>query len=186
MRRLLLLIALPLALGASAARADNGYVYFGAGVSRDKVSDIVRGGTSFADIDTTSWKLYGGFRPLSLLAVETDYIDLGGQTRNFLTTTSNHSDANAFAAYAVGFLPLPLPLIDVFGKAGLARWTLDGSSISSLVPGNFSTNGNSFAWGIGAQVHFGNFGARLEYEGFRIPGTNGANVVSLEAFLNIA
>ena len=180
------LLAIALVLGAGAARADNGYVYFGAGISRDKVSDIVHGGTTFADIDGTSWKLYGGFRPLRLLAVETDYIDLGGQTRNFLTTTSNHSDANAFAAYAVGFLPLPLPLVDVFGKAGLARWTLNGSSISALVPGSFSTNGNSFAWGVGTQVHAGNFGARLEYESFRIPGSNGANVVSLEVFVNIA
>jgi hypothetical protein len=34
-------------------------------------------------------------------------------------------------------------------------------------------------------VHFGNLGARLEYENFRIPNTNGANIVSLEAYLNI-
>lgn len=184
MRRLLLLIAL--ALGAGAARADNGYVYFGAGISRDKVSDIVHGGTTFADIDSTSWKLYGGFRPLSLLAIETDYIDLGGRSSSGGIINNNHSDANAFAGYAVGFLPIPLPLLDVFGKAGLARWTLDGSSISSIVPGNFSTDGTSFAWGVGTQAHVGSFGARLEYEGFRIPGTNGAKIVSLEVFVNIA
>ena len=180
------LLAIALVLGAGAARADNGYVYFGAGISRDKVSDIVHGGTTFADIDSTSWKLYGGFRPLSQLAIESDYIDLGGRSSSSGVINNNHSDAEAFAAYAVGFLPLPLPLLDVFGKAGFARWTLDGSSISSIVPGNFSIDGTSFAWGVGTQVHLGNFGARLEYESFRIPGTNGANVVSLEVFVNIA
>ncbi len=182
MRRLLLVIAL--ALGAGAAHADNGSFYLGAGISKDKVSDIAHAGTNFADIDSTSWKVYAGFRPMSVFAIEADYLDLGSETNTFVTT-SNHSNANAFAGYAVGFLPIPLPFLDVFGKAGLARWKLTGSSISALVPGSFSDNGTEFAWGVGTQAHLGNFGARLEYENFRIPSTNGANVVSLEVYLNM-
>ena len=180
MRKLLLVIAL--ALGAGAAHADDGYFYFGAGVSKDKVSDIVHGGSNFTDIDSTAWKVYAGFRPVSVLAIEADYFDLGSQTSTFVATTS-HSDANAFAGYAVGFLPIPLPYLDVFGKAGLARWRLNGSSTSSLT--SFSTNGTDFAWGVGTQAHVGNFGARLEYESFRIPNTNGAHVISLEVYLNL-
>jgi hypothetical protein len=182
MRRFLLLITL--ALAASAARADDGSFYLGAGISKDKVSDIVNAGTNFADIDSTSWKLFAGFRPLSVVAIEADYLDLGSQTNTFVTT-SNHSDASAFAGYAVGFLPIPLPFLDVFGKAGLARWKLNGSSISALAPGSFSSSGTEFAWGVGTQVHVGAFGARLEYENFKIPSTNGANVVSLAVYLNI-
>ena len=181
MRSVLLLFVL--VLGAGVARADDTF-YVGAGISKDKVSGIANAGTNFADIDSTAWKMYLGFRPISVVAIEADYLDLGSQTSTFVTT-SNHSDAKAFAAYAVGFLPIPLPFLDVFGKAGLARWKLDGSSISALVPGSFSTTGTDFAWGVGTQVHFGNFGARLEYENFRIANTNGAHVVSLEAFLNI-
>jgi hypothetical protein len=182
MRRLLLALALTLAIGA--AHADNGSFYIGAGISKDKVSGIVNGATNFSDIDTTAWKLLAGLRPLSVFAIEADYLNLGSQTSTFVTT-SNRSDANAFAGYAVGFLPIPLPFLDVFGKAGLARWRLNGSSISSLAPGSFSRNGTEFAWGVGTQVHAGNFGARLEYENFRIPGTNGANVVSLDVYVNI-
>jgi OmpA-like transmembrane domain len=182
MRRFLLVIAL--LLGAGSACADDGMFYFGAGISRDKVSDIANAGSSFPDIDSTAWKVFLGVRPLSVIAFEADYLDLGSQTSTFVTT-SDHSDAKAFAGYAVGFLPIPVPFLDVFGKAGLARWTLDGSSITALVPGSFSTNGTDFAWGVGTQAHFGNFGARLEYENFRIPNTNGANIVSLEAYLNI-
>ena len=178
MRRFLLLIVL--ALGASAARADNGSFYFGAGISKDKLSDIANSGTNFADIDNTSWKVFAGLRPVSVVAIEADYLDLGSQTSTFVNVTTT-SKAKAFAGYAVGFLPIPLPYLDVFGKAGLARWKLDGSSPVT----SFSTTGTEFAWGLGTQVHVGNFGARLEYENFRIPGTNGAKVVSLEVFLNL-
>jgi len=183
MRRFL--VAIALLLGAGSAFAGDGTFYLGAGISKDKVSDIVNGGTSFPDIDNTAWKVFLGVRPLSVIAFEADYLDLGSQTSTFVIS-SDHADAKAFAGFAVGFLPIPVPFLDVFGKAGIARWTLDGSSITALVPGSFSTHGTDFAWGVGTQVHFGNFGARLEYENFRIPNTNGANVVSLDVYLNIS
>src|SRR5438874_2696283 len=106
----------------------------------------------------------------------------GSQTSAFVGGTS-HSDAKAFAAYAVGFLPIPVPYLDLYGKAGLARWKLNGSS--PLVSAPFSTNGTEFAWGGGVQVHIGNIGGRLEYERFNIPNTNGARVFSLAVFLNL-
>ena len=176
MRRLLLAIALVFAAGT--AWADNGSFYVGAGVSKDKLSDIANQGTNFADIDNTSWKVFAGVRPLSVFAVEADYMDLGSDTNNFSGTSSH---AKAFAGYAVGFLPIPVPFLDVFGKAGLARWKLDGSSPVT----SFSSSGTEFAWGVGAGVHVGNFGARLEYEDFRIPNTNGAKITSLDVYLNI-
>jgi hypothetical protein len=79
-----------------------------------------------------------------------------------------------------------VPYLDVFGKAGLARWQSSGST-SFGGPGLFSLSdeGTQFAWGIGAQAHVGNFGARLEYENFSIRNTNGANIVSLSVFLNL-
>ena len=192
MRRILLLLAL--ALGAGAARADDS-LYIGAGISRDKVSDIARTGTSYPDIDNTSWKVYAGLRPISLVAVEADYLHLG--SADFAIGAplalcvvggcpAGHSDARAFAAYAVGFLPIPVPFLDLFGKAGLARWKLDASSTGGVfAPTSVSNSGTDFAWGVGTQVHFGHVGARIEYESFRIANTSGAHVVSLEAFLNI-
>src|SRR5438552_11769172 len=80
-------------------------------------------------------------------------------------------------------LPISLPYLDLYGKAGLARWKLNGSS--PLVSAPFSTNGTEFAWGGGVQVHIGNIGGRLEYERFNIPNTNGARVFSLAVFLNL-
>jgi hypothetical protein len=189
MRRSLPVIALM--LGASAARADNGLLYVGAGISRDSLRDIT---ATNSNLDSTDWKVWAGLRPISLLGIEADYLDLGSQTisSNFVSGgSSTHLGYKAFAGYAVGFLPIPVPYLDVFGKAGLARWTSSGgSSVFAPPPGgnsffSLSDNGTQFAWGVGGQLHVGNIGGRLEYESFSIRNTNGANIVSLSVFLNL-
>jgi OmpA-OmpF porin, OOP family len=185
MRSLMLFTALALAAGA--ARAENGFFYVGAGVVRNSLTDITDLG-GLPDLTNTSWKAFAGVRPLNWLAGELDYIDLGSGSS---TTTSNsgnisaHADGRALAAYAVGFLPIALPVVDIYGKAGLARWKLNGDVNSQVSPGSLSTNGTEFAWGIGAQAHISMFGARLEYENFNIPNTGGAKVTSLSVFLNL-
>ena len=176
MRIKLLVTLLALSAGAGAARAD-GLLYVGAGISDNKLEDI---GDSLSHIHDASWKLLVGTRPLRWLAVEADYLDLGSHTDQYFGGTGSvHSDAQAFAAYAVGFLPLPIPFLDIYGKAGLANWRLHQDT--NLAPGDFfhySDNGSDFAWGVGGQVHFGNVGARLEYESFSVANTSGAKVIS--------
>ena len=185
MRRLMLLTVL--ALGACAARADNGFFYVGAGVVRNSLSDITDLG-GLPDLSNTSWKAFAGVRPLDWLAAELDYVDLGSGSSTTSSSAGNvtaHADGKALAAYAVGFLPIPLPVVDVYGKAGLARWKLNGDVNSLVSPGSLSTNGTEFAWGIGVQAHISMVGARLEYENFNIPNTSGAKITSLSVFLNL-
>jgi len=197
MRRLLIVIVL--ALGAGVAQADdnssNGMLYIGAGITRDTVKDIT---ATNGDLNSTNWKVYAGFRPISLFAVEADYIDLGSQTLNggsgaallagAAPPPSTHLQYKAFGGYLVGFAPIPVPYLDVFGKIGAARWTSSGGT---YLPGesssffSLSDNGTQFAWGVGAQLRVGNIGGRLEYENFNIRSTDGANVVSLSVFLNL-
>jgi Outer membrane protein beta-barrel domain len=182
MRRLILITVLT--VGTTAARADNGFFYVGAGVVRNSLTGITDLG-GLPDLKNTSWKAFGGVRPLNWLAAEADYIDLGSGSGTATTNfgeVSSHTDGKAFAAFAVGFLPIPLPVIDVYGKAGLARWKLNGN-VGSL--GSLSTNGTEFAWGIGVQAHISMIGARLEYENFNVPNTSGASVASLSVFLNL-
>jgi hypothetical protein len=133
MRKLMLMAAL--ALGAGVVHADEGFFYLGAGISKNKVSDITNNGAPFADLDKTSWKVLAGFRPIRVFAVEADYLDLGSQTNTFVGGGNSHSDSKAFAGYAVGFLPIPVPFLDVYGKAGLARWRLEGTAGSTVPPG---------------------------------------------------
>jgi Outer membrane protein beta-barrel domain len=179
MRKFLALLALALAAGV--AHADNTF-YVGAGISRDNIKDI---SATASDLNSTNWKVWAGLRPISVFAVEADYIDLGSQTINN-AGVDTHLNYKAFAAYAVGYVPIPVPFLDVFGKAGLARWqSSGGTSVPTLPLFSLSDEGTQFAWGIGAQAHVGNFGARLEYENFNIRNTNGANIVSLSVFLNL-
>ena len=186
-----LLIATVLALGVGAAQADDGLLYIGAGITRDNLKDIT---AINGDLNSTNWKVMAGFRPISLFAVEADYIDLGSQSVSSLTfaeSVSTHLSYKAFAGYLVGFAPVPVPYLDVFGKVGVARWTSSGSSLvgSDVLGGSglfsLSDNGTQFAWGVGGQVHIGNIGGRLEYENFNIRNTDGANVISLSVFLNL-
>jgi hypothetical protein len=179
-----LFFALVLTLGAGLAHADNGMFYLGAGLSNDNLRDIAATNSS---LNSTSWKVWAGLRPISMLAVEANYIDLGSESVAAPGGGTTHLSYKAFAAYAVGYAPIPIPWVDVFGKVGLARWTSSGSSSLGAPPGLFSAsdNGTQFAWGIGGQVHVGNVGARLEYENFSIRNTGGANIVSLSAFLSL-
>ena len=179
-----LLVVMVLALGAGVAHADNGMLYVGAGLTNDKLRDIA---ATNSNLNSTNWKVWAGFRPVSVFAVEADYMDLGSQNVTTVVggPSSTHIDYKAFAGYAVGYLPIPVPYLDVFAKAGLARWSSSGGN---MVGGSFfslSDNGTQFAWGVGGQVHFGNLGARLEYENFSIRNTSGANLVSLGVFLNL-
>jgi hypothetical protein len=172
-----------LALGAAVARADNGFFYAGAGVARNKISEIT---ATNSDLNDTSWKVFAGVRPMNVFAVEADYIDLGSQTTQFVDVNT-HLQYKAFAAYAVGFLPVPVPALDVFAKAGLARWQQSGDT--NAAPGSqlfsLSDNGTEFAWGVGVQAHIGAIGGRLEYEAFNIHNTSGASIISLSVFLNL-
>jgi opacity protein-like surface antigen len=183
------LFAMLLGCAVCAAHADN-FVYVGAGVSKARLSDITTSGVEFSDIHNTSWKVLAGFRPISLVAVEADYLELGSQSGTFISNNgSGETDAKAFAVYGVGFLPNPVPFLDLFGKAGLSRWQLsvDGTrnvpqtGLAQLV--SLSKRGTGFAWGAGAGVHLGNIGARLEYESFNIPNTSGARIISLSAVI---
>jgi hypothetical protein len=180
MRKLFLMTVL--ALAATVARADDNFFYAGAGVVRNSLTGITDLG-GLPDLKNTSWKAFAGVRPLNWLAAEAEYIDLGSGNSTTATDVGNvtaHTDGSAVAAFAVGFLPIPLPVVDIYGKVGLARWKLNGN-IGSL--GSLSTNGTEFAWGIGAQAHISMIGARLEYENFNVPNTSGASVASLSVFV---
>ena len=193
MRRLVLLTVL--ALGATAARAENGLFYLGAGVTRSSLTASNNGYIAYGqpDLNNTSWTAFAGVRPLNWLAVEADYIDLGsgnsGTTSGDTYSQYTHADSSAWAAYVIGFLPLPLPVVDVYGKVGVARWKLTSTLIQDIyylpeplvTPRSYS--GTNFAWGLGVQAHFKMLGVRLEYEGFEVDN-NTANVASLSVFLS--
>jgi opacity protein-like surface antigen len=189
----LLLLCCALATGAPAFADDLLGIYVGAGVSR---SDL-RQDYYQIDAHATGWKLLAGWRPISLLGVEAEYTDLGSKGVNtYADSTHVSTDATATAAYVLGYLPVPLPWIDVYGKLGAARVKANtsayptGVSPPACLPGDICapstpvSNDNSktsVAWGAGLQFKWGHWATRLDYE--RFDGSQGDPAALAAEFL---
>ena len=157
-----------------AAQAENELsAYVGAGIGRSQV-DVDSLNASGRD---TGWKAVVGVRALSVLGAEAEYVDLGHPR----TTTSAgrlDSKANGPAVFGLAYLPLPVPYLDVFAKAGLAniqqRATVQVGGGADCVPGigcdGFNRSESEFAWGVGAQVKAASMAVRVEFEQFRASG----------------
>jgi len=141
------------------------------------------------DHSATGWKGFVGARPLSALGFELAYMDLGNPSgrppgQNLFGYLSDHSAQNATALFAVGYLPLPAPFLDVYAKLGVARLHTDtrvaytpafcpvgvNCSIPTVVGQTLSTT--DLAYGAGVQARFGPFGIRAEYERISASGGN--------------
>jgi opacity protein-like surface antigen len=176
---------------ASSALADNLLgLYVGAGVGGSQIGNNsgyydpngFSGG--FHDHDA-AWKVLAGLRPIPFVGAEVEYIDFGNAggnsgyySRNYDLGVSAHPTATVL--YGMGYLPLPLPFIDVFGKLGVAHLQTNNSYFVSECGGNgtcpstesrFEQNNNKAAYGAGVQVKFQDFAFRGEYE--RISSTFG-------------
>ncbi|MDE2220248.1 MAG: outer membrane beta-barrel protein [Gammaproteobacteria bacterium] len=144
-----------LALAAAATPAfsvDKGF-YLGGSLGQSE-SGIRNGNFNFKDRDQ-GYKLIAGIRPLSLLAVELNYVELG-------TATLGSAQAKTKAADGFALVFLPIPVVDVYGKLGYVSWKTDASAPTLSV----HTSGSDLAYGAGVQVHFTGLSARLEYEAF--------------------
>lgn len=70
-------------------------------------------------------------------------------------------DTEALAGF--GMLYLPLPIVDVYAKAGLARIDSDLRASGGL---RLDRSETGFAWGVGAGIGLGNRTIRAEHERF--------------------
>ncbi|HEX4153348.1 MAG TPA: outer membrane beta-barrel protein [Steroidobacteraceae bacterium] len=186
--------ALLVSIGVSAAgiatdaRADNPLgAYVGVGVGQSNVGNNDNydygyyGG--YHDHDAT-WKVMAGIRPLPIVGAEVEYIDFGkgaGDSgyygnNNYYSNESSHPKATVL--YGLGYLPLPLPFLDVFGKLGVARlqtnidtYTYAGTCAqptggATCAPASYRTDQTDtrIAYGAGLQAKWQDFAFRAEYE----------------------
>jgi hypothetical protein len=101
----------------------------------------------------TGYQVAAGWRPLDLLAAELNYVDLGRAHSGI-----NYADTDGIGVSALGFLPIPL--VDVYGRLGLVNWRADVHAPFS----SFHRSGSDLTYGVGAGMHWGSLGARLEYQ----------------------
>lgn len=175
---------------ATALAADPIGLYVGAGVGESNLRNDGYGFNDYYGYDNhqSAWKLMAGVRPvLSPIGAEFEYIDFGSANVNsnyFFNGNyfnGNNSDAKATALFGVGYLPLGLPFLDVYGKAGVARLQINAATyyspcqapttcvLASTLNNSWSTD---FAYGVGVQTRFGNLGVRAEYERISAAGGN--------------
>jgi hypothetical protein len=154
-----LLLSTCLAAPGAAFAADNGF-YLGL-ASSDVSSDyaVSSFSTSGAD-DDQGLKAIVGFRPLDRFAIEANYVDLGEMRAAFPSTTLS-IDSEALSVSAVGLIALPL--LDLYGKVGMARWESETNFFGTL-----KESGTDPTYGAGAQFRVGSFALRFEYERFEL------------------
>lgn len=153
------------AMAPQAAAADNGF-YLGAGITKSEF-DV---GSASDSLDDNSYKIIVGFRPLDWLAIEGNYIDLGGESDGAGTSL----DAQAFTVS--GLFIAEFAVIDLYARLGMANWKLDAEF------DNFdaSQDGWEPTYGVGIGAHFGSLGVRAEYESFQVDDFDfDVNTVSL-------
>ncbi len=176
---------------SSDALADNAlgfYLGAGAGESHlrtgaeviDPPSGISGGSDYRFDAHHSAWKVIAGIRPLSPLGVELQYMDFGKASTGVAPTgggTLLAAQAAAVTVFGLGYLPLPVPFLDVYGKLGVARVRTSLKEIGPIAiicPVDFTPCTPSIfnqvdwttnlAYGAGVQGRIRDFAIRAEYE----------------------
>ena len=72
---------------------------------------------------------------------------------------------------------LQIVIVDIFAKAGLMYWSTDVTILGK----SYDDSSTDFFWGLGAGVHLGPFGARLEWESVEADTPDNLSMVSLSA-----
>jgi hypothetical protein len=187
-RRLLACVGLLACAAVAPARAIDllgGYVdgEFGEAQVQSDAAGITAG--TFKK-NHSAYQLGLGIKPIPLIGAELDYIDLGHPSGTLGGQPADVS-IKGVAAFGLLYLPLPLPLLDIYAKAGLARLQseINGTAVAGglgtcpvgdpncVFQGfHLSRSDSKFAAGLGAQLKFGDLAVRAEYERFDTAGGN--------------
>lgn len=183
---LLLAAILSVSPGRSAVAEDSLGLYVGGAIGQSRVEaketafqdDLhVYEYTETLDQNRLAFQAMLGARPISLAGAEISYIDFGkihGEAFGFPSSAS----VKGVAAFGVAYLPVPV--VDLYLKAGVARLesTVDfrycGPCACSICLGSTAVNRTTTSWagGVGIQYRFGSWAARGEYERFDAAGEN--------------
>lgn len=159
-----LILVLGLAPAGVTLAADNGF-YLGGAASNVSSDYALPVGAGAVD-DDDGLKLIGGIRPLDSFAIEANYADFGTThvPLGIVCITQpcpagQDIDSRALSVSAVGLFTLPL--VDIYGRVGMARWEVERSAIFAV-----KDEGTDPTYGAGVQVRLGSFALRVEYERF--------------------
>ena len=163
----------------AALAADPLGLYIGGAVGEAQVAtDGASVSSASFKANHSAYKVMVGIRPISLIGVEVAYMDFGNPTGDLAGLPA---DVKMKGTAAFGVLYLPVPVIDVYAKLGLARLqsTVNGQIriaciATPCVPPLFQLDrtNSSIAGGAGVQFAMGSVAVRGEYERFNAAGGN--------------
>ena len=182
MIRATFLIALPFAMGAMCASASESNPlgpYLGGGVGHADVRSTVRTAPAYEfEESAAGWKAVIGVRPIRTLAAELEYLDFGHahstSSMGFFISDSNALQ-RATSLSGLVYLPIPLPVLDIYGRAGVARLRSSGGNqlvchttgpctFLIIPPSSFNRTDTDLLYGAGVQANLPAVAVRLEYE----------------------
>jgi len=180
MKHLIIAAIVLIALGSFAANAHAKGIYLGAGIGNTFFSSEIEDAVEEIrgiDENATAWKLFAGFHGSKNFGVEGGYRSFG----TIEATVSEQvfkSKTSGWDVEALGRVQI-IQIIDLFAKAGAMFWSTDVTVLGQTL----GESGTDFFWGIGAGVHLGPIGARLEWESVEGGGPDNLSMVSLSATL---
>jgi len=166
-----------LGLGSSGALAQG--FYAGAGIGntfysseyKDAIEQIKK-----IDENSLGWKIFGGFRAEKFIGIEGGYRNFG-KVSSTISGSPFESSMTGWDVEALG--RLEILIVDIFAKAGVMFW----SNSVTILGQSRDESGTDFFWGLGAGVHLGPFGGRLEWESLAGGPQDNLSMVSLSATL---
>jgi hypothetical protein len=126
--------------------------------------------------DHSAYELMAGLRPIAPIGVEVEYLDFGHPSG---TVGGWPTDLSMKGTAAFALMYLPLPLLDLYAKAGVARLQSRLTTVTTFTctPANPGCNvfrvestDSHLAAGVGVQVKLGSWTVRGEYAGFSVAG----------------
>jgi opacity protein-like surface antigen len=193
------MLAILMVFGVRASASDFNPLGFYVGASVGRANARIQDNEAFNYYslgfqDNDAWKVFAGLRPLSLVGAEVSYTDFGNVSgppppSTILGYFNDDARQHAVTVFGMGYLPLPVPFLDVYGKLGVARLHSQervtdepptcpvGYSCApyTVAQDRWSTD---LAYGAGAQAKILAFAVRAEYE--RIAPSSGyASLFSL-------
>ena len=186
-----LMACLTLVASLPARAGDELGAYIGAGVGEGWVKTSTgflpgAGAGPFSE-NHTAYQLMAGVRPIRMLGAELVYFDLGHPHQMLSMGVVGSADVRMKGSAAFGVLYLPVPVVDIYLKGGLAR-IQTSANVTGLqlglgecafdfpdcgrFAGHNSATDTHFAAGAGAQFKLGSWVVRTEYERFTAAGEN--------------
>ena len=176
MRSLSLILFTLLFLGFSSLFAQG--LYIGAGIGNTYMnSEIEQVGNQVKEIskNSTGYKFFGGFRGESIIGLEGGFRNLGTVDTQ-VDDIKFESKTSGWDVAALG--RFEIAIVDIFAKAGAFFWKTNTAVTDQDIP---DETGTAFMWGLGAGVHLGAFGVRLEWENFQVDKPDNLSMLSLSA-----